>query len=256
MKILVSILLGLLAIGAVAQGNDDLTMNNNRFVKFLASGNVDDGVKIGRFSGNALRVSYQGNVIAFDALDNRAIIFNNAGNQTKIQLHPAGKSFIKGGDFGVGLSNPDAKFHVLSDAVDINSTDEKAANLIIEASSGTRSMNEGATLGFVIPANTNGGNAWQQGRIMVTPNNESNANASGRMLLQTRYYNSGSWEWQNNLTLTAGGSVGVDVINPTEKLEVNGTIRSKEIKVEAAPWPDYVSLRGTGFLIWELQRTS
>ncbi len=34
--------------------------------------------------------------------------------------------------------------------------------------------------------------------------------------------------------------VGIGTTTPSEKLEVNGTIRSKEIKVEAAPWPDYV----------------
>lgn len=36
------------------------------------------------------------------------------------------------------------------------------------------------------------------------------------------------------------GNLGIGRRNPTEKLEVNGTIRAKEIKVEAAPWPDYV----------------
>lgn len=36
------------------------------------------------------------------------------------------------------------------------------------------------------------------------------------------------------------GSVGIGTTTPTEKLEVNGTIRSKEVKVEASPWPDYV----------------
>ena len=37
-----------------------------------------------------------------------------------------------------------------------------------------------------------------------------------------------------------GGKVGIGVINPNEKLEVNGTIRSKKVLVEASPWPDYV----------------
>ncbi|MGN6494034.1 MAG: hypothetical protein ACTHLE_18695 [Agriterribacter sp.] len=35
-------------------------------------------------------------------------------------------------------------------------------------------------------------------------------------------------------------NVGIDIENPTEKLSVNGKIRAKEIKVEAANWPDYV----------------
>lgn len=45
-----------------------------------------------------------------------------------------------------------------------------------------------------------------------------------------------------NLALRAveNGNVGIGTLNPTEKLSVNGKIRAKEIKVEAAPWPDYV----------------
>lgn len=36
------------------------------------------------------------------------------------------------------------------------------------------------------------------------------------------------------------GNLGVGTESPTHKLEVNGTIRSKEVIVEAANWPDYV----------------
>ncbi len=36
------------------------------------------------------------------------------------------------------------------------------------------------------------------------------------------------------------GNVGIGTLNPTEKLSVNGTVRSKEIIVEGGPWPDYV----------------
>ena len=37
-----------------------------------------------------------------------------------------------------------------------------------------------------------------------------------------------------------GKKVGIGTSSPSEELEVNGTIRSKEVKVEATPWPDYV----------------
>ncbi len=36
------------------------------------------------------------------------------------------------------------------------------------------------------------------------------------------------------------GNVGIGTTSPSEKLEVNGTIRSKKVKVEATGWPDYV----------------
>lgn len=36
------------------------------------------------------------------------------------------------------------------------------------------------------------------------------------------------------------GNLGLGTTNPTERLSVNGNIRAKQIKVEAANWPDYV----------------
>jgi hypothetical protein len=42
------------------------------------------------------------------------------------------------------------------------------------------------------------------------------------------------------MRIAAGGNVGIGTTTPAERLSVNGTIRSKEIKVEVANWPDYV----------------
>jgi len=36
------------------------------------------------------------------------------------------------------------------------------------------------------------------------------------------------------------GKVGIGTASPRNELDVNGTIRAREIKVEASPWPDYV----------------
>ena len=43
-----------------------------------------------------------------------------------------------------------------------------------------------------------------------------------------------------NGSLIVQGNIGIGITNPTEKLAVNGTIRSKKVKVEATSWPDYV----------------
>ncbi|MCD7973705.1 MAG: hypothetical protein LUG18_13790 [Candidatus Azobacteroides sp.] len=45
----------------------------------------------------------------------------------------------------------------------------------------------------------------------------------------------------NSLTILNNGNVGIGtIINPTNKLEVNGTIRAKEIRVESTGWSDFV----------------
>jgi hypothetical protein len=42
------------------------------------------------------------------------------------------------------------------------------------------------------------------------------------------------------MIVTHTGNVGIGTVNPTHLLSVNGTIRAKEVIVEATPWPDYV----------------
>lgn len=42
------------------------------------------------------------------------------------------------------------------------------------------------------------------------------------------------------IAIPSSGNVGIGTINPTNKLEVNGTIRTKEVIVETTGWSDYV----------------
>ncbi|MDP5202029.1 hypothetical protein [Flavobacterium sp. DG2-3] len=52
----------------------------------------------------------------------------------------------------------------------------------------------------------------------------------------------GSSDWSNvKMILNENGNLGIGVVNPTSKLDVNGTIHSKEVKVDLNfPAPDYV----------------
>jgi hypothetical protein len=70
----------------------------------------------------------------------------------------------------------------------------------------------------------------------------SRTNSSGDFIQLTGDDAQGNWRWNEGITLTRGGNVGIGVTNPTQKLAVEGTILSKEVLVStsAANWPDYV----------------
>ncbi len=50
----------------------------------------------------------------------------------------------------------------------------------------------------------------------------------------------GEEELSSDLVIDQNGNVGISTTTPSEKLEVNGTIRTQEVKVETSGWPDYV----------------
>lgn len=90
------------------------------------------------------------------------------------------------GKIGIGTAIPQSALHVSSGFIEENSINTCGANFIIEATSTTRTIGQGVALGFVLPAFVDGSHPWQQGRILVTPDNTLNQNASGRMYIQTR----------------------------------------------------------------------
>lgn len=48
----------------------------------------------------------------------------------------------------------------------------------------------------------------------------------------------------NNVFITTNGNVGIGKKNPTDKLEVNGQVHAKSVKVDLKGWADYVFLEG------------
>ena len=74
------------------------------------------------------------------------------------------------------------------------------------------------------------------------------ASSEGGKILQVNGYGIGigydppMFESPDRLYIS--GNVGIGTTTPSEKLAVNGTIRAREVKVESAPWPDYVFAKG------------
>lgn len=65
----------------------------------------------------------------------------------------------------------------------------------------------------------------------------NNADNNGGINFSTIHGNNTVTE---QMRITASGSIGIGITNPSEKLSVNGNIRAKKIIVSQSGWPDYV----------------
>lgn len=89
---------------------------------------------------------------------------------------------------------------------------------------------------------------WDEGIIKTAANTSGIARSGfGIHFNQVRQFTFWSSGFDPLLSIEGGsgktyikGNLGIGVLNPYEKLAVNGMIRAKEIKVETENWPDYV----------------
>jgi hypothetical protein len=135
------------------------------------------------------------------------------------------------GYVGIGTINPQTTLHVSGRArvdhnVKIFGSDETwAEGITIVKPSGW----SGLRLTRNDPASGNFEGNWAIGYSA----------GSGNDLSITNYFNSTQSDYIFHIS-SSTKNIGIGTANPTAKLSVNGNIRAKEIKVEAAPWPDYV----------------
>jgi hypothetical protein len=161
--------------------------------------------------------------------------FTGGGSANYVPLYTGanalGNSVIyqSGSNIGIGTTGPAAPLQVTGAAKVYNSTgNQYDSNAEIQGTYAGRTVGTGAALGFVVPANTDGSNPWEQGRILVTPDTSNTGDARGRMYLQARGNSGGTWVWENNLVLTSNGNVGVDNTSPNAALDVAGKILAAE----------------------------
>ncbi len=164
--------------------------------------------------------------------------FNNGSDQITLQ----GETVIKNEGVGSTLT-------VVAPAAPVNLGNQKLHNggLAIRATQTGRDMSTGAALEFLLPADTDGNNAWGQGRIITVPGNTTNGSAAGKMILGTRRHfnklNVGhEWYYGDDIVIDGTGNVGIGTLypQPDAKLAVKGNIYAHKVKVTLTGWSDFV----------------
>lgn len=128
-------------------------------------------------------------------------------------------TILQNGNIGIGTTTPEDKLQVVS----------ANYNDIFSISRNAGAGNEN-TFDFRITANPNGGSVLNNRSLTILPTQY----AADIALLADPTLT------QPQFVVKANGRVGIGTTSPTEKLEVNGTIRSQKVKVEATGWPDFV----------------
>jgi hypothetical protein len=160
----------------------------------------------------------------------------------------AQNSLPSNGNVGIGTTVPQAALHISTPGSLVNNPYQYTGNLIIQGNSGGRNFAAGASLEFVIPANTDGTNPWGQGRIITVAGNDQSSSATGKMIFGTRRAfdkQTGSgygWNYGDDIVIDGSGNVGIGTSDPKGyKLAVNGSVIATSITVKTyGNWPDYV----------------
>lgn len=153
-----------------------------------------------------------------------------------------------GGNVGIGITNPQTDLHIVGTGTDKDGDNSRplvGGGLIIQGNTGTRSTTSGAQLEFATPTGSNNSGMWGQARIIAVNGTANNGEVRGKMILGTRRNfdklgTGAQYYYGDDLVIDQAGNVGIGTTTPKEALSVNGNIRSKQITVELANWPDYV----------------
>ncbi len=136
----------------------------------------------------------------------------NDNNEVKVRVHSTSHSYFMGGDIGIGTTSPSRLLHVNGSTTDVVSAFESTdsgTQIALTDNSGSLRLGTLSNGGFALSV---GGDA---------------SSTTGANVVEA-------------MRVTSVGNVGIGTSIPGNKLEVNGTIRSQEVIVEATGWPDYV----------------
>ncbi|WP_264537741.1 cell wall anchor protein [Flavobacterium sp. N1736] len=144
------------------------------------------------------------------------------------------------GNVGIGTSNPSSyehggnnKFLEISNP---NTSIHSQSHIILSSGANIPGSSIG-TITWALPNTTS--NFKGAGFVaMRTEDNSTSSRPSVAMVFATRGAVGDFWSEQ--MQISGIGNVGIGTSNPKNKLDVNGTIHSKEVKVDMIGWSDFV----------------
>lgn len=149
-------------------------------------------------------------------------------------------NYILNGNVGIGIISPSFYQHGGNNKVlevyNPNTTANSQSHIILST-------------GSILPNSSLGSLTWSMPNMsasnkglaylgVISGTNSTSANPSSSMIFATR--NATASNWNPNMVLSDTGNLGIGILAPTNKLDVNGTIHSKEVKVDMSGWSDFV----------------
>ncbi|MBS7256145.1 hypothetical protein [Flavobacterium branchiicola] len=132
------------------------------------------------------------------------------------------------GDVGIGTNNPKGLLDVKKTS--LNAGGQAVVNII-----GSTWAGDGASIVL--------NQLWNDRYYKTIIDNYGGgtyAQTGSGLKIQTSYWNGSNISAITSLVLSPEGNLGLGVLNPNNKLDVNGTIHSKEVKVDMTGWSDFV----------------
>lgn len=137
-------------------------------------------------------------------------------------------------EIGIGTTNPSTKLHVNSDN----------SSASVRVSINHSDPNDDNWAELAVAKNNGNHSTLAQARDVVL----RAAPGLSRLLITNAGYNStvfatgGFGNETERMVITVDGNIGIGKSDPTDKLEVNGRIHARSVKVDLDDWPDYVFL--------------